>query len=114
MAMGIGIFVLVTVLCLDKTSYLLNLYVQSFGVYLQNLPRLSYNTDAFEQLGPSNGGEDRNRFIPDGFENVDGPREWMNNWTFFYWGWWISYTPLSGKLNYNILLMKPNMVFDFT
>ena len=102
MAFAIGIFVLITVLCLDKTSYLLNLYVQSFGAYLQNLPKLSYDTDAFEQLGPSHGREDRNRFVPDGFETTDGPQEWMNNWTFFFWGWWISLTPISGIYDFKV------------
>jgi len=100
-AFVIGIFILITVLCLDKTSFLLNLYVQSFGVYLQNLPKLSWNTDAFEQLGASHGGEDRNRYVPDEFETTDGPQGWMNAWTFFYCGWWISFTPLACKFECN-------------
>ena len=115
--MGIGLIVVIIVLCLDKTSYLLNLYVQSFGIYLQNLPRLSYNTDAFEQVGSSSGGEDRNRFVPDGFETTDGPKEWMNNWTFFYWGWWISYTPLSGRYtlklkSFDLDILKNNFSYQ--
>ena len=26
----------------------------------------------------------------------DGPEEWMDGWTIFYWGWWISWSPFVG------------------
>ncbi len=29
---------------------------------------------------------------PDGKENSD----WMNDWTIFYWGWWVAYAPSVG------------------
>jgi len=84
------------VLFLDNTVYLLNLYVQSMGYYFQWILQIGFHSDAFEQLGPSAGAEDRGRFIPDGFVTTDGPSGWMNGWTIFYWGWWIAWCPFVG------------------
>lgn len=54
------------------TRHLLNLFVQTSGAYLQNLPVLSTWTDAHEHSG------------------------WQENWTLFYWGWWIAWSPFVG------------------
>ena len=94
---------MILLLCLDNTSYLLNLYVQSVGVYLANLVKLSWHTDAFEQLGPSYGHEDRNRFVPENFESSDGPKNWMDSWTIFMWGWWVAFTPFAGKFSLKLV-----------
>jgi len=91
-----GLALMLCVLFLDNTVYLLNLYVQSMGYYFQWLLQLGFHSDAFEQLGPSAGAEDRGRFIPEGFVTTDGPSGWMNNWTIFYWGWWIAWCPFVG------------------
>ena len=48
---GSGIVLMLVVLLLDNTVFLLNLYVQSLGFYLQNLVKLGFHTDAFEQVG---------------------------------------------------------------
>ena len=29
-------------------------------------------------------------------ESADGPDDWMNGWTIFYWGWWIAWCPFVG------------------
>ena len=92
-----GLFIMTLVLFLDNTPYLLNLFVQSIGVYIQNIIQLGWHTDAFEQLGPSHGNIQRNRYVPETFETTDGPKDWMDSWTFFYWGWWISFTPFCCK-----------------
>ena len=63
---GLGLFLLFITFLLDNTNYLLNLYVQSFGFYFQNILQLSFHSDAFEQLGPSAGSEDRGRRLPEG------------------------------------------------
>ena len=99
-ALGIGAFIMMIILCLDKTSFLMNLYIQSIGVYFQNIIQVGWNTDAFEQLGPSYGQLDRQRHIPNGFENTDGPKDWINMWTMFWWGLWICYCPLTCKFNF--------------
>ena len=78
----IGMFLMLIVLFYDDTWYLLNLYVQSVGYYLQYVLQLGFHTDAFAQLGNA----------PDQLEASD----WMNDWTIFYWGWWIAWCPFVG------------------
>ena len=97
LSFGLGMFIMLCVFCLDKTEYILNLFVQSLGYYFQHLLQLGWQTDAFEQLGPSHGSEDRNRYVPKDFKEPDGPSDWIHSWTMFYWGWWISFTPFVGK-----------------
>ena len=92
----VGMFLMMVALFMDNTFYILNLYVQSLGFYIQKIIGLGFHTDAFEQLSPSYGGEDRNRFTADGFKPSDGPQTWMDGWTMFYWGWWISWCPFVG------------------
>eukprot|EP00794_Sanderia_malayensis_P003750 gene3750-4272_t len=79
---GVGVFIMLIVLFYDNTWYLLNLYVQSIGYYLQNIIQLGFHTDAFAQL----------RNAVDGKENPD----WIGDWTIFYWGWWIAWSPFVG------------------
>ncbi|MFV0557501.1 MAG: BCCT family transporter [Enterococcus sp.] len=59
------------VLFMGPTAYLLDLFVQSVGDYLQKLPDMSFNMSVFDQSG----------------------RDWINQWTLFYWAWWISWSP---------------------
>ncbi len=55
-------------------------------------------------MGHSWGWEDRQRWLPDEVKNADkvddrfadGPEGWMDSWTMFYWGWWISWCPFVG------------------
>ena len=92
----VGMFLMLVALFMDNTFYILNLYVQSIGYYFQNLLQLGFHTDAFEQLGPAAGFEDRGRWVPPTSEHADGPQNWMDDWTMFYWGWWISWCPFVG------------------
>merc|ERR1719154_54839 len=92
----LGLALMLCVLFMDNTVYLLNLYVQSLGFYFQWIIQIGFHSDAFAQLGPSAGAEERGRFIPDGFMSTDGPSGWMNGWTIFYWGWWIAWCPFVG------------------
>ena len=79
---SLGMFLMMFVLFYDNTWFLLNLYVQSIGYYLQYLVQLGFHTDAFAQLGNA----------PDGKEAPT----WMDGWTIFYWGWWIAWSPFVG------------------
>ena len=92
----LGVVLMMCVLLLDNTVFLLNLYVQSLGQYLQWVVQTGFQTDAFEQLGPSYGARERGRALPDNHETTDGPAGWMNDWTIFYWGWWIAWCPFVG------------------
>ena len=91
---GFGMLLMVIVLLMDKTSFILNLFVQSLGYYLQSLLQLSWHTDAYEKLGAS-AHEELGRFVTNG-EVPDGPKNWINDWTMFYWGWWVSWSPFVG------------------
>lgn len=48
--------------------------VESTGAYLQVLPFNSFRTGAFS----------------------DESRDWLSDWTVFYWAWWISWSPFVG------------------
>ena len=61
--------------------------VQSFGFYLQWIMQLGWFTDAFAQLGF---GEGR------AMDDTGAATWWMDSWTIFYWGWWISWSPFVG------------------
>ncbi len=63
-------------LALGPTTFLLNLYVQSIGDYLQHLVPLSFWTHAGA--------------VPAGTSG------WQARWTAFYWGWWLSWAPFVG------------------
>lgn len=78
----LGMFLMLFVFFCDDTRFLLNLYVQSIGYYFQSILQLGFHTEAFAQLGNA----------PDGKQ----ASEWMDNWTIFYWGWWISFCPFVG------------------
>lgn len=79
---ALGIFIMLIILFCDKTSFLLNLYVQSIGYYIQNVLQLGFHTDAYAQLGNA----------PDEKHTPD----WMDGWTVAYWGWWIAWSPFVG------------------
>ena len=69
--------------------------LQGIGYYLQNLVQISMHTDTYEQLGDS-AHKEMGRFVPNHAEIPDGPKNWIDDWTMFYWGWWISWSPFVG------------------
>lgn len=79
---ALGVFIMMLVFFLDDPRHTLNLIVQSTGYYMQTIIQLGFHTDAFAQMGNA----------PDNKEN----QEWMNDWTIFYWGWWIAWSPFVG------------------
>ncbi|XP_065667061.1 glycine betaine transporter BetL isoform X2 [Hydra vulgaris] len=79
---GMGSLLLLIIFFSDKTIFILNLFVQSFGYYLQWFIQIGFHTEAFAQLGNA----------PDKKENPN----WIDEWTIFYWGWWISWSPFVG------------------
>mmetsp|Transcript_76481 Transcript_76481/g.167041 ORF Transcript_76481/g.167041 Transcript_76481/m.167041 type:complete len:473 (-) Transcript_76481:1029-2447(-) len=86
----LSFFILVGVLFLDETWYILNALTSTLGYYIWYLPRISFHTDAWEELGKASDGLGG---APDGRGGLKG---WMNAWTIFYWGWWISWGPFVG------------------
>ncbi len=70
--MGLTLLFLAFVAIFGPTRFLLDLAVQSTGDYLQQLPYLSFKTDAWRD------------------------KAWIQSWTIFYWAWWIAWAPFVG------------------
>lgn len=61
-----------TLLVVGPTLFIVGSYFQSLGVYLQRFPEMALWTDTYA------GGT------------------WQQDWTLFYWGWWIAWSPFVG------------------
>lgn len=73
--MGLAAFLLLFLFVAGPSGYLLGSVVESAGAYLQALPA-------------------RSLWIP-GNSDTEAA-EWFSNWTVFYWGWWIAWSPFVG------------------
>ncbi len=67
--MRLAIAFLVLMLILGPTIFLLDAFVQNVGIYFQEMISLGVLTEAY-----------------------DGTH-WQNDWTIFYWAWWIAWSP---------------------
>lgn len=70
--MVLASFLLLFVLIAGPTVFLLSAFPQNTGSYLSEIFELSFRQFAYE------------------------PTAWMGNWTLFYWGWWIAWSPFVG------------------
>lgn len=68
----LAIAIVVFVLCVGPTVFILSMTSNSFGLMLNNFTRMSYWLDPIDQSG------------------------FPENWTLFYWAWWIAYAPMMG------------------
>ncbi len=68
----LAIALLIFVLCAGSTVFLLQAYVQNIGAYLGTVVQRTFRMYAYE------------------------PNAWLGEWTLFYWGWWISWSPFVG------------------
>ncbi|MDM7957457.1 BCCT family transporter [Blastomonas sp.] len=68
LAVGLLGFVLVA----GPTVLLLDAYLQNIGAYLDSLVQRTFRLYAYE------------------------PNPWLGDWTLFYWGWWIAWSPFVG------------------
>lgn len=75
LAIGLMIFVLVA----GSTLFLLRGIVETFGLYLSNLPRLAFWNDMLH-----------------GNEMGTGTWGWQGDWTVFYWAWTVTWSPFIG------------------
>jgi len=73
--MGLAGLLLLFLFVAGPTGFLLGSVARNAGAYLQTLP-----VHAFWVAGP---------------EDPAGA-EWLGNWTVFYWGWWIAWSPFVG------------------
>lgn len=68
-------FVLILLLFIvGPTMYILNMFTTTMGNYLSNLVNMSFQLRPLSESG----------------------RDWINDWTIFYWAWWISWAPFVG------------------
>ncbi|MHA6804818.1 BCCT family transporter [Salinifilum ghardaiensis] len=70
----LAFLLMVFVFTVGPSLNLLNSVAANIGTYLQNLAGMSFQT----------------------FPNDAGGRSWQGEWTLFYWGWWISWSPFVG------------------
>jgi choline/glycine/proline betaine transport protein len=59
-------------LCLGPTAFLLQALVENIGLYLNSFVSRTFHVYAYQ------------------------PTSWVGEWTLFYWGWWISWSPFVG------------------
>jgi choline/glycine/proline betaine transport protein len=68
----LSIALLLFVFIAGPTLFLMGAFVQNIGDYIDQIAFLTFNVDAYGDAG------------------------WVNAWTLFYWGWWISWSPFVG------------------
>ena len=121
---SVGLLVVFCLLFMDNTWFLLNSFVQSVGHYFQWVVQVGFQTDAWQQLGLEfsagsnliwgSSGDGRTgklyetmvaaRALVDTDEAMSTQmslygshnQAWIDWWTIFYWGWWISWAPFVG------------------
>ncbi|TRM11694.1 BCCT family transporter [Lentibacillus cibarius] len=72
--MVLAIVLLIIVLVVGPTLLILNMFTETFGMYMDYLIKSSFRTSPLE-------GDNRG---------------WLDAWTIFYWAWWISWAPFVG------------------
>lgn len=70
----LALILLLALFIVGPTMYITNMFVTTIGNYISNFIQMSFD------LKPVN--EDQ--------------RDWVNDWTIFYWSWWISWAPFVG------------------
>ncbi len=70
--MIVALVLILFVFAVGPSTFLLNAWVENTGLYLQSLVASSFWIDAY------------------------GDGEWHGDWTLFYWGWWIAWSPFVG------------------
>jgi len=72
--MGLSAILLLIVFIFGPTLFILNLFTDTVGAYMQNFIDMSFRMAPLNEEG----------------------RSWINGWTIFYWAWWIAWTPFVG------------------
>src|SRR5690625_3398752 len=72
--MWLATFLIILMFIVGPTMYILNMFTSTIGNYLSNFIQMSF------EAKPVNVSQ----------------HEWLNDWTIFYWAWWISWAPFVG------------------
>lgn len=70
----LAIALMLFILFAGSTAYMMGVFTQGIGNYLQNFINMSFSLDIYNS------------------ENT-----WIQDWTLFYWAWWISWSPFVGS-----------------
>lgn len=70
----LAVLLMLFVLFTGPTKFIMNLFTTTLGSYIQELPQMSF------YLGPFN----------------RQANNWIQDWTIFYWAWWIAWAPFVG------------------
>lgn len=70
----LAILLLIFFLLAGPTTFLLDLFTTTIGNFIQYFPEMSFRMAPFNEENSS----------------------WIQNWTIFYWAWWISWSPFVG------------------
>ncbi|MEH6889808.1 BCCT family transporter [Bacillus sp. JJ864] len=65
---------LVSFLIFGPTVFIIKYFISTLGSYIGSLPSMGLNLGAFSEYDSA----------------------WIEKWTLFYWGWWISWSPFVG------------------
>ncbi|MBD0833601.1 BCCT family transporter [Aestuariibaculum sediminum] len=68
----IAVIFMILMLIIGPTVFLLDSFIENIGMYAQNLIELGTFTEVYAET------------------------KWQNNWTIFYWAWWIAWSPFVG------------------
>ncbi|GGE51249.1 transporter [Agaricicola taiwanensis] len=68
----LAVTLMLFVLVVGPTEFLFRAFVQNIGTYLDTFLDRTFRLYAYE------------------------PRDWVSDWTLFYWAWWISWSPFVG------------------
>ncbi|MCM2504363.1 BCCT family transporter [Aureimonas altamirensis] len=68
----VAVILMLFVLVMGPTEFIFRAFVQNIGTYLDTILQRTFTLYAYE------------------------PRDWVSNWTLFYWAWWISWSPFVG------------------
>ncbi|HUG59432.1 MAG TPA: BCCT family transporter [Candidimonas sp.] len=68
----VSAFLMLLIVALGPTTFLLRAFVENIGLYIHAFVARTFHIYAYE------------------------PTDWVGEWTLFYWGWWISWSPFVG------------------
>ncbi len=69
----LAVALMLFLLFVGPTNFIMDLFTTTLGSYLQNLPSMSFRLSPFDQ-----------------------EITWFQDWTIFYWAWWIAWAPFVG------------------
>ncbi|MCS1351898.1 BCCT family transporter [Mechercharimyces sp. CAU 1602] len=73
--MVLALALMVFILFVGPTNFIINFFTTTIGTYIQELPTMSLRVTPFTE------------------SDLAG---WIQDWTIFYWAWWISWAPFVG------------------